>query len=266
MKKMLALMAMVAITLVSCSKDDDSSEPTPAPGLSVDRVIRPFFVDYTATWCGPCGQYGGPAFDAVLDAGKEGTLLSAMKAYSTSSTAGMGNPIYSQLTSAFGVSGIPDFWVNNTSPSTNTNSVITAATNLQNDTSSIVAGVALKKAIVGDSMQVTTKVKFFKNGDAGADYFLAVYLVEDMVYGYQLVGSTANNNYLHRNVLRGAAASSYYGSSLNNGAAITADTEFNNTYKIALNSNWNRSNLKAIAVIWKNGATPYRVINSNVVK
>jgi hypothetical protein len=53
---------------------------------------------------------------------------------------------------------------------------------------------------------------------------------------------------------------------LNNGAAITADTEFNNTYKIALNSNWNRSNLKAIAVIWKNGATPYRVINSNVVK
>jgi hypothetical protein len=265
MKKIIAMMAIAAVAFVSCSKDE-TSEPAPAQGLTVDRVVRPFFVDYTATWCGPCGQYGGPNFDAVLDAGKEGTLLTAMKAYSTSSTAGMGHPIYSQMTSAFGVSGIPDFWVNNTSPSTNSNSVITSATNIQVDTASIVAGVALKKGIVGDSMQVTTKVKFFKNGDAGADYSLAVYLVEDNITGYQLVGSTANNSYLHRNVLRGAAASSYYGTSLNSGAAVTADTEFNNTYKIKLNPSWNTANLKAIAVIWKNGATPYRVINSNVAK
>ncbi len=64
----------------------------------------------------------------------------------------------------------------------------------------------------------------------------------------------------------GAAATSYYGTSLNSGAAVTADTEFNNTYKIKLNPSWNTANLKAIAVIWKNGATPYRVINSNVAK
>jgi hypothetical protein len=266
-KNLFMMIALVAVAFASCKKDDEN--PPSGGGssaLSVDRVIRPFFVDYTATWCGPCGQYGGPAFDAVLDQGVEGTLLTAMKAYSTSSTAGMGNPLYSQMTSAFGVAGIPDFWVNNAAVSTSSSAVVNSATTQQNDTAQLVAGVALRKELAGDSMKVTTKVKFFKDGAAGANYSLAVYLVEDQITGYQLVGSTANNSYLHRNVLRGSNTTSYYGASLNNNAAVTSGTEFDNTYSIYLNPAWNKSKLKAIAVIWKNGATPYKVINSNVAK
>lgn len=264
-KNLLMLIALVAVAFASCKKDEETAPSGPS-ALSVDRVIRPFFVDYTATWCGPCGQYGGPAFDAVLDQNKEGTLLTAMKAYSTSSTAGMGNPLYSQMTSAFGVAGIPDFWVNNTAVSTSSNAVISSATTQQNDTAQLVAGVALRKELSGDSMKVTTKVKFFKDGATGANYSLAVYLVEDQITGYQLVGSSANNSYLHRNVLRGSNTTSYYGAALNNGTAVVSGAEFNNTYSIYVNPAWNKSKLKAIAVIWKNGATPYKVINSNVAK
>jgi hypothetical protein len=265
MKKLFAILAVAAFAFSSCSKDDDKGNG-PSTGLSVSPVIRPFFVDYTATWCGPCGQYGGPNFDAVLDAGHEGSLLTAMKAYSTSSTTGMGHPIYTQMTSAFSVSGIPDFWVNNNNPNTNSSSVISTATNIQNDTTNLVAGVALKKSVVGDSMLVTTKVKFFKDGSSNSIYSIAVYLVEDNVRGYQLVGGTADNNYLHRNVLRAGNSSNYYGVALNTPGVVPANTEFDNSFKIGLNPTWNRNNLKAIAVIWKNGATPYRVINSNVVK
>lgn len=269
MKKLLALALLVATTFLSCKKDDDNSTGTPSTGggsssLIVDSKIRPLFVDYTATWCGPCGQYGGPAFDATL--AQEGTLMTAMKVYSTSSNPGMGHPFYSTLTSAFGVTGIPDFWVNNTSVNTNSSSVISSATSIQNDTAKLIAGVALNKQVQGDSLVIATKTKFFKSQTAGNDYYLAVYVVEDNVIGGQLVGSTQNANYDHRNVLRASPNSTYYGATLNSAQAITQDQVFDKTYKVYLNPAWNKSKLKAMAVIWKSGTNPYKVINSNVAK
>lgn len=264
-------MTIASMALVSCSKDDNNSSSgsgnTGGGGggtatLTVDRKIRPFFVDYTATWCGPCGQQGGPAFDGTL--AQEGTLLTAMKAYSTSSNPGMGHPLYTAMTAAFGVTGIPDFWVNNTAASTSTNSVIGIATSIQNDTTKLMAGVALKKVVEGDSMKITTKAQFFKSQSTG-DYYLAVYVVEDNVIGGQLVGSTQNPSYDHRNVLRASPKSVYYGETLNANTPITTDQVYDKEYKVYLNPAWNKAKLKAIAVIWKKTSSgAYQVVNSNV--
>ncbi len=266
----MTLVAVLAIAFTACKK----SEETPASGggggsttLTVERVNRALLMDYTATWCGPCGQYGGPAFDGAL--AQEGLTLVAMKVYATSSTpASMGHPFYTAMTGAFNITGIPSFRVNNASVSTSTNGATSAAATFQNDTSKLIAGVALSKVIEGDSIRVTTKTKFFKAQNAGLDYRIAIYVVEDNIISAQLVGSTTNPSYDHRNLLRASNASTYYGSPLNNSAAIVLDQEFDKTFSIYLNPAWNKAKLKVIATIWRGATAPSipQVINSNMVK
>lgn len=266
MKKLFVFTALLAIAFTGCKKD--SSEPAATSGgtttLTVEKKNRALLMDFTATWCGPCGQYGGPSFDGAL--AQEGITLAAMKVYATSSTpASMGHPFYTAMTSAFSISGIPSFRVNNAAVSTSTNGATSAAASFQNDTNKLIAGVALAKMIEGDTMRVTTKTKFFKPQNAGADYKIAIYVVEDNVISPQLVGSTTNNTYDHRNILRASNASTYSGVSLNNSAAIVLDQEFDKSFAIYLNPTWNKTKLKVIATIWKGGSLP-QVINSNVSK
>ncbi|MFN0188280.1 MAG: Omp28-related outer membrane protein [Bacteroidia bacterium] len=269
MKKLLVFTVLLTIAFTGCKKD--SSEPVAPPTggggtttLTVQKKNRALLMDFTATWCGPCGQYGGPAFDGTLV--QEGLTIAPMKLYATSSTpSSMGHPFYSAMSSAFGISGIPSFRLNNASVSTSTNAAINAAATFQNDTSKLIAGVALSKVIEGDSIKVKTKIKFFKSQNAGSDYKIALYVVEDNIISPQLVGSTTNNTYDHRNILRASNSSTYSGVSFNSSAAILVNQEFDKTYSIYLNPAWNKANLKVIATIWKGGTTP-TVINSNISK
>jgi len=131
----------------------------------------------------------------------------------------------------------------------------------------VLAGISLNKTIQGDSVMVTTRVKFFQAQSTGNQYTLAVYIVEDNIISNQSTNSGANPNYRHRNLLRSGNASAYTGVALNGTAAITADQVFDNTFMLPKNSiTGNNGNLKAIAVIWKLGTTPAKVVNTNVVK
>lgn len=268
MKHLFTLLAITAVFFSSCKKDEDNNTGNNNTGgntLNVEKRNRALFMDFTATWCGPCGQYGGPAFDAAISSANEDTLLTGMKVYSPSSEPGMGHPFYTSMTSAFNVSGIPAFFVNNTSASTSTSNVVSKAVVFQNDTSKIIAGIGVSKTIAGDSMKVSTKTQFFKPQNVGVDYKMAIYIVEDNVIETQLVGSTDNANYVHRNVLRASNGTTYSGVSINSAAAITVDQVFEKTYSIYLNPAWNKANLKAIAVLWKGGASP-TIVNSRVAK
>lgn len=273
MKKLLAIMAIAAIGFTSCKKDssDDTTGGGGTSSLTVEAKNRGILIDFSETWCPPCGAYGGPAFDSCLS--MESTKITAIKVYGSSTPSSMNSSISNGFSGAYSVSGVPDFWFNNTelnpgggvysSVSSNFNWVNTKATAFAAEP--VVAGVALKKEIVGDSIRVTTKVKFFAAQAAGQDYKLAVYVVEKNITAAQSVsGAGTVATYQHMNLVRASNASSYSGVSLNTSAAITADQEFSNTYMIAKNAAWNVANLKAVAVIWKGGATPNKVINSNV--
>jgi hypothetical protein len=187
----------------------------------------------------------------------------------------MNSALSNGLASAYNVSGVPDFWFNNSelnagggvysSAGANYNWVNSKANAFTAEP--VLAGVSLDKTIQGDSVQVITRVKFFQGQPAGSDYRLAVYIVEDNIISNQSTNSGANPSYRHRNLLRSGNAATYTGVALNSGAAITADQVFDNTFVLPKNSiTGNNSNLKAIAVIWKLGTTPAKVVNTNTVK
>lgn len=272
MKKLLAIMAIAAIGFTSCKKD---KEETPSSGgsssLTVEQKNRGILIDFSETWCPPCGAYGGPAFDSCLSI--ESSKITLIKVYGSSTPASLNSSVSNGFSSAYNVSGVPDFWFNNTEQNAGGGvySSISSNYNWVNNKANafaaepVVAGIALKKEIVGDSIKVTTKVKFYAAQAAGLDYKLAVYVVEkDIIATQQVSGSPAQTNYKHQNLVRACNSPSYSGVSINASAAITADQEFSKTFMIAKNAAWNVSNLKVVGVIWRGGATPNKVVNSNV--
>jgi hypothetical protein len=274
MKKIFAIMAIVAIGFTSCKKDDDNGSGSGSAGggsLTVEQKNRGLLIDFSETWCPPCGAYGGPGFDSCLT--MEGSKITAIKVYGSSTPSSLNSSISNGFAGAYGVSGVPDFWLNNAelNPGGGVYSSTASNFNWVNNKANafaaepVVAGIALKKEVVGDSIKVTTKVKFYAAQPAGTDYKIAVYIVEkDIVATQQVSGSPAQTGYKHHNLVRAANAPSYSGVSLNTSAAITADQEFSNTFMIAKGATWNVAKLKAVGVIWKGGSNPLKVVNSNV--
>jgi hypothetical protein len=151
-----------------------------------------------------------------------------------------------------------------TSVSSNYSGAVSKATTFANGT--VIAGIALRKSISGDSISVDTKVKFYSDITAGSDYRLAVYVVEDKIITTQSTSAGSVSNYEYRNLVRTCNASAYYGMEVNNGGdAIALDQEFSANYKMYLKPTWNKNNLKVIGILWKMGGSPAQVVNSNVV-
>ena len=116
MKKLLAIMAIAAIGFTSCKKDKEETPSSGGSSLTVEQKNRGILIDFSETWCPPCGAYGGPGFDASL--ALEGTQITAIKVYGSSTPSSMNSPISNGFASAYGVSGVPDFWFNNTQQNT----------------------------------------------------------------------------------------------------------------------------------------------------
>ena len=245
-----------------------------AGSLTVEQKNRGILFDFSETWCPPCGAYGGPAFDSILF--NEGTLLTAMKIYGSSTPSSLNSSVSNSFSSAYNVTGVPDFWFNNTEENSG-GGVYSSITSNYNwalgkantfAAGSVKAGVAVRKEVVNDSIVISTKVKFYQAQTAGQNFKIAAYVVEDDIIATQQVsGSPANPSYKHRNLLRACNNPSNYGGvALNSSAAIAVNQEFPNTFKIKVNPAWNMAKVKVICVVWNGNATPHVVVNSNVVK
>jgi len=275
MKKLILALACVSILFNACKKDDTAPASGGSTSLTVEKKNRAAVIYFGEDWCPPCGSYGGPTLDSCLK--QEGTLLTGMKINTSSNNSSLnwstGQGMWNVFNSGVFASAnaIPSMAVNTTkqsvttSVSSNYSGAVSKATTFANGT--VIAGIALRKSISGDSIAVDTKVKFFSDIAAGSDYRLAVYVVEDKLFTSQSTSSGTNANYEYRNLVRTCNASAYYGLEVNNGGdAIALDQEFSNTYKMYLKPAWNKNNLKVIGILWKMGGSPAQVVNSNVVK
>ncbi len=212
-----------------------------------------FVLEYTATWCGPCGSSGAPKMHEMYQAGDVVGITCHVD----------GDPMYNQeLYNSFTScrptgGGIPSFWVGDQSGG----NIGHLNTLMQRNPD---AGVVFSSERKGNVMEVKVLSKFF-NALSG-DYYLSVYILESGIDGttgeYEQNG-TSDPDYKHDFVLRAVATSSNaYGEKIASGN-IQAGTSIRKDYSITLDPSWT-NDVYVAAVLWKkdSGSGMYEYVNA----
>lgn len=271
MKKIFALMAIVAIAFVSCKKDEETTTNNGNGGsggganntITVEEKNMGLYNKLTATWCGPCGQWGwtlNESITADLD-----TNAVFMSTYA-STTSDMYNSTAAAFKAVFSPSsGWPDFCSNgkqmtqfSSSGGINTarthDSVIAVIERHVNDP--VMANSGYKTSWSGDTLTIKTKMQFFQTMPS-ASYYLGAYLIEDGVLNYQ---NGQSGTPAHHHVLRASAHTSAWGELIS--TPSTAGSTFEHTFTYVVPSNWVKSNIEVATVIWKKVGSSYSFVNA----
>lgn len=124
--------------------------------------------------------------------------------------------------------------------------------------SDAVASSAVNFSVSGNKVTATAKAKFWAAGSG--EYYMACYLLEDSIPNVQ---NGQSGTVIHNAVLRGSmTAASAWGEQIGNGT-IAINTEATKSYTIDIASNWQKSKLRVVSVIWKKtAANKYEVVNA----
>jgi hypothetical protein len=256
MKKIFFILA-IAISILSCQKTEETPKSS-TPALNPVQKQWGLVIEYTAKWCGPCGNWGAPT---MHDLTTSSPYVVGIAAHAS------GDPMFDNaLYSTFSADrttggGIPAFWIGDTKTQS-----ASALTTILGKTAT--AAIDLNYTKTATTMTVNTQTKFFTA--TSGDYYLSVLLMESGIDGgtsatsdYQQNG-TSDPNFKHEHVLRASAvAGKSYGASIISGA-ITAGKTVNKTYTIAIDPSWKKT-LYPCAILWKyeaGSAVPmYKFVN-----
>jgi len=269
MKKIFVLSLIASAFLFGCS-DTATTPATGTGGGSADKLAisdvteenNSFVVKFSGTNCGPCGGWGWTMASSLKD-GVEGSG-EYMTAYGQNFVAGLYViEAATTLQDAWGATGYPHFGANGSVTTIpRTSGVNTTAEEDEiyervnaHAAADVVANTTVKYEIVDGVMNMKYKTTAWS--DLSAPY-LAIYVLEDKVKGYQ-AGHSEGNNALHKNILRKEVTSDAgYGSQIE-GLAVGTDVSGEAT--IDIDADWDESHIKVIAVMYNKVGTKYNFVN-----
>ncbi len=226
MKKLLLLSSVAGLLIFAagCKKDKGKDEDTGGgnngnggaeTALVVEQTQRGFVAYIGATWCPPCGAYGGPAYKEMMKKFTTDEMVSFyfppdgetmphyIKADGKSDYAGFLPDLYITMKSK---GGIPFFNVNGVNAGgAYTDANYTANTYGKNITDLIAnepqIGVAAVKTLTATKLTCDVKIKAFE--DYTGDLYYSVIALENKVVGLQkITGKPDNREYEHLNITR----------------------------------------------------------------
>jgi len=258
MKKLTFILLAFILVATACKKDDEENQDGTS-NLSPTAKQKGFAINYTATWCGHCGNWGAPLIHDYAKDAPNGVTICAHAGGDP-----MNNPLYNSFRADRTTGGgIPSFWVGD-QKTTDKNAMKTLLAS-----GDAVAGVDYSYSKEGGVMTVKVKVKFFASGSG--DFYLSVLVLEDGIDGSSSAGqykqsgtstSYPNDDYKHDFVLRASSVSgNAYGELIASNPA--KDKEFTKEYKISIDNSW--KNVYPVAIIWKKesgNAPEYKFVNA----
>ena len=218
--------------------------------------------DFTATWCGPCGDWGAPAFEGAIHL-TEG--LSEPIALHTSDE--MANPVSDEFHTYYGITGIPTLKVWNADNDFTDSLGMAAAMTAEMEEPLADAGALVVMTDLGNSYEFG--VSFAPFTTITGDYFVAVYIMQNgLVFPQNGAGEDGgmDDDFIHNHTLRTSATGTMFGDQFVYGTAVSGDL-FTKMYTVTKDPNWVHEDMYALAVVWKyakdkdSGEFLYEVVN-----
>jgi hypothetical protein len=223
---------------------------------TVEEVQQTLIVKRTATWCSACGSWGWDFFDVLIQDNDDKAVHLAAHFGGSS----LENPTSLALVDNFGGFGQPKFFVDGQDQGVSSGNTATKRAQIEayvddQYASQPIANTGMDFSILGSSVDIDAKVKFFQ--DASGTYLLALYLVEDGVIAQQ---SSQGANAVHKYVLQDVVTNDApFGEVITTGN-VTAGFEQTFTYNLLV-PGYDIDKLYIAAVIWEDDNGTYVPVN-----
>lgn len=218
--------------------------------------------DFTATWCGPCGDWGAPNFEGAI---KMTVGLSEPLAIHTSDE--MSNEVADEFHMFYGISGIPTLKVWNAENDFSDSSSMASAVEAELEEPFAESSALVVLTDMGNTFELGVSFAPFET--IVGDYFVAVYIMQNNLI-FPQNGAAEDGGYddgfIHNHVLVGSATGTMFGEQFVYGNAYSGDL-ITKKYNITKEANWVTGDMYALAVVWKyskdkeSGEFMYEVVN-----
>lgn len=235
--------------------------------VMVYEVQNSLFAKFTATWCAPCGSWGGPTFVAIADQNKGKILAMTLQTNDALTTTLNGSLVNSPtgFDSKWNYSGTPSFAANDINldqAAGSANAIIASAYQTSPDMA-VGIGKTIGAGTNEGMFNLNVYVKSYKN--LSGQYHLAVYFLAKEIVKSQNTDNGYEPNYVHHHVLLGSptgngawgdpiATNPKAGEVFHWSKAVDY-TEYEQLYGIT------KDNIEVVAVIWKTDGSEHFFVN-----
>jgi len=242
------LSVFVFLTVISCKKDQITELP-PVDNSIPEMQQRAFMGLTTSVTCGICGSSGYQNFN-LMKKNNSGKIIALAFHCNPEDSMSCTNLEWSYDYSRPTGGGIPSFYIGD--KKTQYNVMQPFIDTLLRQTPD--AQVKFTSVITGTKMNVTSKIKFFKN--VTGDYYVTYFLCESGIDGSPsapsgYIQSSGGAGYKHNNVVRAANTTTAYGVKITTATSTAINKIIDYNCSINIAPKWNKANLFVTAVIWK---------------
>ncbi len=258
---------ITASLLIGCSDDksEEVKKESVESSIKVEETNMAIINKLTATWCGPCGDWGWDLFEGIIADNHNDAII--IGTYGSSSSK-LKNPTAELFKKDFAPSaGWPAFCVNgaNETEYSSTGGIYTTTTQTNcksavdaHKNSEVLVNAGYEANIEDGKLTIKARSLFFKDGDAAAEYKMGAYVMEDKVKETQ-AGKTGIVE--HHHVLRGSmTATDLYGVKIEGGS--TSGASFEHTFTMDIPAEYIQENLEYAVVIWKVNGSKHEFVNA----